>query len=234
MSKQSARQHDQPAHEIPAYGMSEAARYLKMPAATLRSWTVGRTYPRDGGRKAFFEPLIELADVDCKQLSFANLVEAHVLKALRTEHGIPVHSVRTAIGYAEKGLGVKRLLLSRRLRTHDRNLFVSEYGKLINLSRSGQYALGRVLDAHLRRVDWQMDVPLRLYPFLSTNETDSAKTIVIDPGISFGRPILVSRGVTTAIIVQRMDAGETVDDLAKDYELATEEIDAAIVYERAA
>jgi uncharacterized protein (DUF433 family) len=233
MNERSTKPQNQPAHEIPAYGITEAARYLKMPSATLRSWTVGRSYPREG-RKAFFEPLIVLADVEEKHLSFANLVEAHVLKSLRTEHGIPVHSVRTAIRYAEKELGVTRLLLSRKLRTHGRELFVTEYGKLINLSRSGQYALDRMLEAHLLRVDWKMDVPLRLYPFLSPNETDGRKTIAIDPGISFGRPILVSKGITTAIIAQRVDAGETVEDLAKDYKLSSEEIDAAIVYERAA
>jgi len=175
-----------------------------------------------------------MADVESKHLSFENLVEAHVLKALRTEHGVPVRAVRTAIRYAEKEMGVQHLLRRRNLLgTHDRELFLRQYGKLINLSRSGQYALDRMLEAHLRRVDWKADVPLRLYPFL-TEEPDGRKTIVIDPDISFGRPVIVRRGITTAIIAGRMDAGESVADLAADYDLTTEEIDAAIVYERAA
>jgi hypothetical protein len=43
--------------EQPAYGLAEAARYLKLPVATLRSWVVGRSYPTTGGGGRF-HPLI--------------------------------------------------------------------------------------------------------------------------------------------------------------------------------
>ncbi|HEU4365090.1 MAG TPA: DUF433 domain-containing protein [Candidatus Krumholzibacteria bacterium] len=219
-------------HEVPAYGLGEAARYLKIAPATLRSWTLGRTYPLDRG-KGFFEPLITLAGPDGHLLSFANLVEAHVLRALRTEHGISVKDVRTAIRYAEKELGVDHLLLSPKLRTAERGLFLRKYGTLINLSRAGQLAMERLLDAHLRRVEWKVDVPLKLYPFIP-EEIAGANVISINPSVQFGRPVLESRAIKTESIVERIDAGETVDDLAKDYGVRPEEITAAIVYERAA
>jgi uncharacterized protein (DUF433 family) len=83
-------------------------------------------------------------------------------------------------------------------------------------------------------VEWNRDnVPLKLYPFLS-DDLDGARIIVIDPSVKSGRPVLARRGISTAIIVQRVDAGETVDELAEDYDLKPGEIDAAIVYERAA
>ncbi len=219
-------------HEVPAYNIAEAARYLKIASATLRSWTVGRSYPRGGG-EGFFQPVIALADRERRLLSFANLVEAHVLRALRTEQSISMKDLRTAIRYAEKELGVEHLLLSPKLRTSDRDLFLHKYGKLINLSKSGQYAMAKMLDAHLRRVDWKVDVPLRLYPFLSEG-TDGEKIIAIDPSLKFGRPVLISRGVSTSIIVERIDAGESIETLSKDYKLDRGEIDAAIVYEKAA
>jgi hypothetical protein len=40
--------------------------------------------------------------------------------------------------------------------------------------------------------------------------------IAIDSPIAFGRPVAISRGITTAAIVGRIDAGETVADLAAD------------------
>src|SRR6266498_2710471 len=40
-----------------AYGLAEAARYLKLPAPTLRSWVVGRAYPKADG-VGHFQPLI--------------------------------------------------------------------------------------------------------------------------------------------------------------------------------
>jgi len=58
--------------------------------------------------------------------------------------------------------------------------------------------------------------------------------IAIDPRISFGRPVLISRGILTATIVARIDAGEAVADLAADYELSLSEIEDAVLYERVA
>jgi hypothetical protein len=34
-------------------------------------------------------------------LSFSNLIEAHVLRSLRTEHGVSVKALRSALAYAE-------------------------------------------------------------------------------------------------------------------------------------
>ena len=219
-------------HEVPAYGVSEAARYLKIAPATLRSWTVGRTYPRRGG-KGIFQPLLVLADRNAHLLSFANLVEAHVLRALRTEHGISVRDLRAAIRYAEKELGVERLLLSSKLRTAERALFLHKYGTLINLSKAGQLAMEEILEAHLRRIEWDVNVPIRLYPYV-TGESPEARIISIDPSVQFGRPVLARKGISTAIIVERVNAGEKVDDLARDYGLNPDEVKTAVVYERAA
>ena len=58
--------------------------------------------------------------------------------------------------------------------------------------------------------------------------------IVIDPTISFGRPIVVSRGISTAAIVDRVDAGEAVAAIAADYNLSEEDVEHAVLYERAA
>ncbi|MGE0797593.1 MAG: DUF433 domain-containing protein [Lautropia sp.] len=49
-----------------------------------------------------------------------------------------------------------------------------------------------------------------------------------------GRPVLVARGVSTQAVAKRLDAGESVADLAADYDLTPEDIDRAALYERAA
>jgi uncharacterized protein (DUF433 family) len=41
-------------------------------------------------------------------------------------------------------------------------------------------------------------------------------------------------GVSTSAIAARIDAGESVDDIAADYDLGLPEIEQAILYERAA
>jgi uncharacterized protein (DUF433 family) len=60
------------------------------------------------------------------------------------------------------------------------------------------------------------------------------KIVGIDPAIAFGRPFIVGKGVRTSTIVERLDAGETREEVAADYRLEDREIDEAILYERAA
>lgn len=221
--------------EVPAYRMAEAARYLHMPAATLRSWFVGRTYPRQDGAVGSFERLISPADASAVRLSFMNLVEAHVLRSLRTHHGVPIKSVRQALAYAETELGIPHLLLSDQLHTDAADLFLDHYGQLINLSRSGQLVMRRLIEEYLKRVERDdRHLPIRLYPFLRQAETGSDRTVVIDPGVSFGRPVVAGSGITTSVLVHRVDAGETIEELADDYGLTEGQIEAALIFEKAA
>jgi uncharacterized protein (DUF433 family) len=218
----------------PAYPLVEAARYLRLPPATLRAWTVGRPYPTTAG-PGRFQPLIRPAARTPVSLSFWNLIEAHVLRALRIDHGVSVKAVRKALQFAQSTLGIERLLLSPELRSRAGEVFLDRYGQLINLSASGQLAIRQVLEAHLRRVEWDdRKVPIRLHPFLIGDAPDQGRAIVIDALVSFGRPMLASSGVSTAAIVSRIDAGESPDDVAADYGVSVRDVDAAVVYERVA
>jgi uncharacterized protein (DUF433 family) len=220
--------------DAPAYTLAEATRYLRLPAATLRSWVLGRQYPTAEGR-ADFPPLLRPASRKPPWLSFSNLIEAHVLRSLRTEHGVPVKALRGALAYAEKTLGIDRLLLRPELRTDAGRVFLDRYGELIELTASGQLAMRRLFDEHLKRIEWDSSrFPVRLYPFLSASAPSAERPIVIDPRIAFGRPVVVSKGISTSTIAERVDAGESVNDIAADYDLAESDIEQAVVYERAA
>ena len=218
----------------PAYPIAEAGRYLKVPAATLRAWFVGRKYATASGERRF-RPIVVPSSTEPTLLSFFNLIEAHVIRALRIDHGVSVRTLRTALDYAERTLKVDRLLLSPDLKTGAGELFLEHYGDLLQLSTSGQMAMRQVLMAYLERVEWdEWQFPVRLYPFLTTESVTAGRPIVIDAGIAFGRPVVASKGVTTAVIAERIDAGESVRDVAADYGLTDVEIERAILYERAA
>jgi uncharacterized protein (DUF433 family) len=218
----------------PAYTLAEAARYLKLPPATLRSWVVGRPYPTKTGDVSRFNPLIRPARKVPPTLSFYNLIEAHVLRSLRAEHGVAVRELRRAINFAEKTMNVDRLLLRNDLQTHAGQVFLEEYGKLINLNASGQLAMRKMLEEHLKRVEWdEWQFPVRLYPFVSA-EAPVSKPIAIDPNIAFGRPVVLKAGVSTGVIAERIDANEQPQEVADDYGLTVEEVEQAVLYERAA
>lgn len=224
---------DKDPRELPVYTVIEGAKYLRIPIATLRSWVSGRQYPRSGAT-GHFKPLIQRPDSLISRLSFNNLVEAHILRALRLQYQVSIKNVRVALEYAQEQCGIERLLLNKNLlRSQAGELFLEKYGNLINLSRAGQLAMKEILKGHLERVEWELPhIPARLYPFFS--ERTDRKIIVIDPFISFGRPVVSSKGISTSVIADRVDAGETIRAVADDYELEEREVMEAVVYERAA
>ncbi len=219
--------------EAPAYQLAEAARYLRLAPATLRAWVVGRDYPTERGIR-FFPPLIGLPNTSKLILSFSNLVEAHVLRALRTEHAVSIKAVRQAQAYAERAFELDHLLLRPELKVAAGELFLDRYSSLISLSKSGQLAMRTLLDTYLDRIERDVrNVPLRLFPFVRPGFPDDRR-IAINPNVAFGRPVIARKAISTAVIADRIDAGESVEDLASDYGLVAREIEDAVLYERAA
>ncbi len=217
------------ARELPAYSIAEAAHYLRMPTATLRSWVLGRYYPIDNGRR-FFRPVIELPDRKRPQLSFVNLVEAHVLDAIRRDHEVALKHVRTALSFlARQSPQSKHPLAEQDFVTDGVYLFIDRYGELINISRNGQLAMREVVKAYLERIERdEKGLPTRLFPFTRRRTLDEPRAVVIDPSVSFGRPVLAGTGIPTAVIAERYKAGDSMDDLATDYGRTRLEIEEAV------
>lgn len=214
--------------DMPAYGVGEAAHYLRIPLATLRSWVLGRFYPTDAGKK-FFRPIVSLPDRNKPLLSFVNLVEVHVLDAIRRQHEVPLHMVRRALDYLQRHFPAAHPLAVQQFETDGMNLFVEKFGQLINASQAGQTEMRGLLEMHLRRVDRDAGgFPIRLYPFTRKREADEPKAVVIDPFVSFGRPVLAGTGIATAVVAERYKAGESIDDLAHDYGRERSDIEEAI------
>lgn len=216
--------------DVPNYGLLEAAHYLRLPAATLRSWVRGRSYPTaEGG--GWFEPVVAPATDRPLLLSFTNLVEAHVLSAIRREHQIKLERVRTALDYVRQQLRVPRPLANQVFHTDGIDLFVRELGSVVNASRGGQLALREVVEAYLRRVEWdEAGLAARLYP-TARLALDAPRLVVIDPKRGFGLPILKDAGVSTAVLAERFKAGESLDELAADYGCTSLDVSEAIRFE---
>ena len=144
-------------------------------------------------------------------------------------------AVREALDFAADRFRISRLLLSDELRTAAGRLFIERFGQLIDLSHSDQLAITEILMGHLQRIDRTIEgLPYRLFPVIASLGLSSQKIVAIDPNISFGRPFIAGKGVRTATIVERLDAGEPREAVAADYNLEDSEINAAVLYERAA
>jgi uncharacterized protein (DUF433 family) len=220
--------------EVPAYGLTEAAHYLRLPTATLRVWTMGQGY-RVNDEKRWAPAIIQLPDSEKAILSFVNLIEAHVLRALRTRHGISMPKVRQALEELERHDAPTHPLAFENFLTGRGELFVKRYGELVNLSRAGQIAMTSVLAVHLDRVERdEMFAPIRLYPFVRSETSGDVRTVLVDPEVSFGRPVIRGTRIATAEIRSRINAGETVAEVAEDLGQSEEALTQAILYEEAA
>ncbi|HEU4685266.1 MAG TPA: DUF433 domain-containing protein [Nitrospira sp.] len=215
--------------EVPSYSVMEAAHYLRIPRTTIRDWVSGRHYRSAAGVR-FTKPIIQVPDPTAKQLSFMNLVEIHVLDAIRRKHDIPLEKVRAAVSYLTKQFPSRHPLADQEFETDGLNLFIKKFSQLINISQEGQLAMQEVLQAHLHRIERDLHgIPVRLYPFTRKREfQEEPKTVVIDPQVSFGRPVLAGTGIPTAVIAERYKAGESMDALAEDYGRQRVEIEEAI------
>ena len=203
----------------PIFG--EAAHYLRLPKSTLRSWFLGQQQ---------FRSIIRLDGKPTEGPSFLNLVEAHVLAAIRRAHGVPMHKVRPALTYVQKELGIERPLVNAEFETNGLELFTKRLGQVVNVSRHGQLALAELLGAYLKRVERDTrGIPIKLFLFTrKSTPGDTSTPVEIDPTVAFGRPVLRARGIATAILADRFKAGDTFAELAADYDVAKEEIEEAI------
>lgn len=218
--------------EIPAYSIAEAAGYLRLPVSTLRAWLLGQRY-RTGNEPKFFRPVIEIADRKDRQLSFLNLVEAFVLAGIRRQHEIPLPKVRKAVDYLSRTFDSKRPLAEEQFETDGIDLFVEKVGSLIGATQEGQIQMREVIRDRLERVRRDpKGVPEKIVLFPARSDKPRSTDVVIDPRMSFGRPVLDGFGVRTAILAERFDAGEDIDALAQEYAAPGEAIQNAIRCER--
>lgn len=222
----------------PAYTPAEAAHYLRMPPETLRDWIHGRTYVASGRPKRS-PALIHLDDPERKYLSFINLVEAHVLAAMRRRYGVKLPKVRLALDYVRKQFKSSRPLVDQTFQTDGLDLFVERYGDMLNVSREGQRTMKDLITTYLQRIDRDsLGIPIRLYPFTRDSESisspkDDPRVVVMNPAVSFGKPVIAGTGIAVSAIYERYRAGDSVTDLAKDFRLDTSAVEEAIRCEAA-
>ncbi len=78
-----------------AYSVAEAARYARMPKATLNRWFFGTKAVEPMSRS-------RILDDHSKRISFTDFVEALAIRSLRADHGVPLQKIKEAIRNAKE------------------------------------------------------------------------------------------------------------------------------------
>lgn len=216
--------------EQPRYTYPEVARAVGVPVSTVGAWVRGYPYgaKRGGGS---FKPVIRRPLQNDPRLSFNNLLEISVLRALRTTHEVELPVIRQALSMAEKEHGIARLLISPTLRAAPGRLFLQQYGRLLELTPARQLAMEKIFEQFLDRVDFDEG---QFFPIERSLGAKGGKLILLTPFVAFGRAIIRRVRISTQAIAERVNAGEERAAIMRDYDLNDIEFDEALLYEAAA
>lgn len=210
--------------ETPIYTVAEAARYLRVPDSTFRSWASG--YRRRGGGRAevLGEPVIATltAAGGGPTVPFVGLAEGLVLAALR-HSGVPLQRIRPALTRLASEFGVAHALASRRLYTDGAEVLfdyadesdpdAAKALRSLVVVRNGQHVFNEVVDGYLRRVEFGADG----YPTIIELPGYSVARVVVDPARGFGQPIFRRGGARLEDVLALFRAGESLEAVAEEY-----------------
>jgi uncharacterized protein (DUF433 family) len=214
--------------DLPLFPIANAARVVRIHPATLRAWALGRSYPTRSGPKSW-NPLIRVADPKGGFLSFVNLVELHVLSTLRGKQ-VRVDRIRSATKFIREEVGTDHPLADVDVHTDCVDIYVEYLGRLTNVS-SAQTTLRPLVERYLERIERdEKGLASRLFP-ITRDDGSNARSIVIDPSRRFGRPILASTNLETAIVADRFLAGDSTAVLAGDFGIDESKVEEAIRFE---
>jgi len=207
-----------------AYGLPEAAVYLKVPYTTLRYWLTGF------GK---LTPIIEPVESGPIRLSFLNLLECHALAGMRKIYNLKLPRVRSALRKISKDFPQPHPLIYEVFKTDRRDLFIERMGKTINISQPYDQMSLDFYRVHLERVETDPKGLFRFFPFVVEPRSSEPKIIEINPRIGFGKPVIAGTAISTAIIASRFNARESISALAEEYGCTPQQIEEAIRWERA-
>lgn len=222
---------------LPLYTVSEAARYVRVPASTYQSWAKGYRRRQGNGRAIRYEPVITALPAGRGQpvIPFVGLAESFVLAAMR-KAGVSLPHIRKALPPLQHAVGLEHALASRRLYT-DGAAILYDYAQdgaiapdaaeeLAGLTRvvDGQRVFGEVVRDYLQRITYGDDgwATQLMLPY---GERDLLR---IRPDQAGGHPLFVRGHAPVTSVLSRWRAGDTMADLAADFEIPAEDVEDAL------
>lgn len=200
----------------PLYSLAEVSRYARVRPATLRAWT----------RNAGSGVVIPVAGPSVAPFSFIDLIESYVVESLRHTYRVPMQRIRRAVEWLGQQYGTVHPLAELNLETDGHDVFIREFETPINASRRGQSGFPEVLARYLQRIERDKGrIPVRFYPY---TYAEAPKAIVMDPAVAYGRPVVVGTRVTSQMIFERYGGGESLRDIALDYDLDVSLVEEAL------
>jgi uncharacterized protein (DUF433 family) len=219
------------------YTVSEAARYLDVPASTLATWLHGYHRLSPSRLEVVGAPILT-ALPRLKQRSavipFIGLAEGVVLSAMRRS-GVSLQRIRPALEQLDAQFGLAHALASRRLYTDGAEVLY-DYAEDIDdpdlvdaarelvVVRNGQRVFNEIVAAYLQRLTFDDDGYVRLIRLPAYEIAE----LVVDPARGFGQPIFARGGARLEDALGLFRAGESLDVVADEFGMPREQLEDAV------
>jgi uncharacterized protein (DUF433 family)/DNA-binding transcriptional MerR regulator len=209
------------------FSEAEAARLLRVPQSTLHYWLEGGVRR---GRQ--YRPVLRVEPRGTRTLTWAEFVEATLLRQYRRDHEVPMGEIRDFIDLLRERLGVPFPLAHKRP-------FVFGGRELLDQAQTeagldpeyclvatvrGQLVLTAPAQFYVERVDWEGDEPTAWRP-----HDDMRSPVRVAPNRRFGRPAV--GGISTEVIWEHTEAGESPEEIAEAFGLDIADVSWALAYE---
>lgn len=187
----------------PIYTVTEAARYLDVPASTFATWAHGYRRRPAGRREMVGVPVLTAlprSGVRAPVIPFIGLAEGLVLAAMRRS-GVPLQRIRPALERLKEEFGFAHALASRRLYTDGAEVLfdyaesaddpvAARAARELVVVRNDQRVFNEVVAAYLQRVEFSAEG----YPRLIHLPAYEVADVVVDPERGFGQPFSLAAG----------------------------------------
>ena len=221
----------------PLYTVTEAARYLDVPASTLATWTHGYRMQAPGRREVIGAAVLTALPRSGGRgpvIPFVGLAEGLVLTAMRSS-GVPLQRIRPALMRLEKELGLAHAVASKSLYTDGAEVLydyavrgddptAARAARDLVVVRNNQRVFNEIVDGYLRRLDFGDDGYARLIHLPAYAMAD----IVVDPMRGFGQPIFARGGARIEDALSLFRAGEPLEAVAEEYGIPPVQLEDAV------
>ena len=210
------------------YDVPEAARIIRTTSKFLETpYLVNNRHVLRWIRKGLSLPT--RVDTPGRDLviSFADLISMRVVALLRIS-GRTWRQIYTSERTVKELTGSPRPFATQQFWTGLREIYTRLEGQLIAASMSGQGAFLELVEQHL--------VPVAGLTFDEVGVANSWTPLPMDgvimrPNVQFGAPCIKGTRITTNTIWEMHEGGDSVDFIARVYELEREQVDEAIEWE---
>jgi uncharacterized protein (DUF433 family) len=216
------------------YSIAQAARLIGADHRAIRRWVLGYEYKYHGERRRS-QPLwhTQFSDEDLPDpvIGFYDLLELRLVNAF-VQRGVTLQTIRATAEVAQSLFATDYPLSSKRFLTDGKRIFLEA------LERSGEV---RLLDVPRQQfvfrdiirptlyagIEYEDERARRWYPLGSDR-----KTIVLDPAVQFGAPVVEQAGIPTdTLYASYLAENRDRRAVARVFDIPARLVDAAVRYE---